>query len=163
MLILVMSLIASASAQNPSAPAARPALNIQSNVTAVGVNSPVDLLLTEEMIGGLRDPFQMPTILLAKKEKPKTDLEMFELKDFKLNGVISGPKKTRAMLTVPNGKTYFVSVGDQLGAREGRVTAIQSDAIKVVEYEIDEKGRRSPEVFEIRINGEVVSLSKKEE
>jgi hypothetical protein len=144
-------------------PAAQPALNIQSAVTPMGSDSPIDSILSEEMIKSLRDPFQMPMILLTKKDKPKTDLETFQIKDFKLNGVITGPKKTKAMVTAPNGKTYFISVGDHIGIRDGHVSAIQSDAIKVVEYDVDDKGRRTPEVFEVRINGEVESLSKKEE
>jgi Tfp pilus assembly protein PilP len=131
--------------------------------TPSGVDSPVDLILTEDLIASLRDPFQMPAIVQAKKEAPKTDLEMFELKEFKLNGVITGPKKTKAMLTATNGRTYFVSIGDRIGSRGGRITAIQSDSIKVVEYEVDEKGRRTPDVFQINISGEVESLSKKEE
>ena len=148
--------------QNAPAQSA-PALNIQSSVTAMGSDSPMDSILNEDMIKSLRDPFQMPMILLTKKEKPKTDLETFQIKDFKLNGVITGPKKTKAMVTAPNGKTYFISVGDHIGTRDGHVSAIQADAIKVVEYDVDDKGRRTPEVFEVRINGEVESLTKKEE
>lgn len=122
----------------------------------------VDALLTEEIIRGLRDPFSPPASL-AKKEVPKSELETFELKGIRLNGVITGPKKVRAMITGPNGKVYFIAMGEKIGVRQGRVTSIQSDAIKIVEYEIDDRGRRTPEIFEIRMSGEIVSLSKKEE
>ncbi len=141
------------------APAPAPVTTLASGVSTSAMES----LLNEDMIHILRDPFQMPSILATKKAAPRSDLELFELKDFKLNGVVTGPKKTRAMVSAPNGKTYFVATGDLMGLHEGKVTAIQSDAIKVVEYQIDEKGKKIPEVFEVRINGEVVSLSTKEE
>jgi Pilus assembly protein, PilP len=125
-------------------------------------SSPVDSLLTEEMIRNLRDPFQIPNIH-TKPDMPLTDLEMNQLKDFHLNGVITGPKKIRAMVTGPSGKTYFIGLGERIGTREGKVTAITPDAIKIVEYDIDERGQRVPEILEMRLSGEVVSLSKPEE
>jgi Tfp pilus assembly protein PilP len=123
----------------------------------------MDTLLTEEVIRGLRDPFAPPATV-TKKEAPKSELELIDLKDFRLNGVITGPRKVRAMVSTSGGsKTFFLAVGDKLGLRSGRVTAIKSDLIKVVEYETDDRGRRIPEVFELRINGEIVSLSRKDE
>jgi Tfp pilus assembly protein PilP len=80
-----------------------------------------------------------------------------------LNGVITGPKKLRAIVTGPSGKTYFVMIGDHIGTRDGKISAIQPDFLKVVEYELDEKGKKIPEIFEVRLNGEMVSLSQKEE
>jgi hypothetical protein len=125
-------------------------------------SSAYDSLLTEEIIRQLRDPFQPPAIL-TKKEAPKEDLELFRLSDIRLNGVITGPNRVRAMVSTPGNKTYFVAVGDKVGNRLGRVTAIQQDLIKIVEYEEDGKGRRIPELFELRLNGELVSLSSKED
>lgn len=126
-------------------------------------DAPMDTLLTEEVIRSLRDPFAPPAIV-TKKEAPKSELETIALKDFRLNGVITGPRKVRAMVSTMNGtKTFFLAVGDKLGIRSGRVTAIKSDLIKVVEYETDDRGRRIPEVFELRITGEIVSLSRKDE
>ncbi len=122
----------------------------------------VESMLNEDVIRALRDPFQVPTIL-SKKENPKTDLELYALKDFKLSGVITGPKKLRAMVIAPNNKTYFLAIGDHIGVREGKVTAIKADTIKIVEYELDEHGKRIPEMFEMQLNGELVSLSQKEE
>lgn len=120
----------------------------------------IDALLTEDLIRSLRDPFSPPAVV-TKKEEPKSELELVELKDLRLNGVITGPRKVRAMLSA-NTKTFFVAVGDKVGTRQGRVTAIQPDLIKIVEYDVDERGRKVPEVFEMRITGEIVSLSKKD-
>lgn len=125
--------------------------------------SAVDALLNEDLIRSIRDPFQLPAILLTKKDTPKTDLEIFPLKDFKLNGVITGPKKTRAMITAPGNKVFFVKVGDRIGVREGHVSQILTDSVKVLEFYIDEHGKNIPDVYELKITGELNSLSRKEE
>ena len=132
-------------------------------VSSSGEGSAVESILNEDMIRGLRDPFQPPAAIRAKKKVILTELEMFQLKDFKLNGVITGPKKVRAMLTTPGNKTYFVKVGDKLGAREGRITHILGDAIRVQESVMNEKGKPIPDIYEIRMSGELVSMSKKGE
>ena len=69
----------------------------------------------------------------------------------------------RALISAPNGKTYFVMVGDRIGLREGKVSAIGAEYLKVVEYDTDDKGKKIPEVFEIQLNGEMISLSQKDE
>jgi hypothetical protein len=126
-------------------------------------DSPVDTILSEDLIRALRDPFQIPSVLLSRKELPKTDLETYQLKDFHLNGVITGPKKIRAMLTAPGNKVYFVRIGDRIGVRDGTITQILPDASKVVEYFTDEHGKRIPDPYELMMSGELVSLNKKEE
>lgn len=124
--------------------------------------TPVESILTEDAIRALRDPFHMPNVAAAEKETVKSDLELFALKDFKLNGVITGTKKPRALITLPNSKTFFVMVGDKIGVREGRVVSISGDSIKVVEYDHDENGKKVPEMFKLLISGDIVSLSDKE-
>ncbi len=124
--------------------------------------SPVDSLLTEDMIASLRDPFQAPLVAI-QNERQKTELEAFSLKDLKLNGVITGPKKTRAMVTAPNGKSFFVGSGEPIGQRDGHVASINPDAIRIVEYEMNSSGKKIPETFEMRLSGETVSLTKKRE
>ena len=141
------------------APAAPAKGNLESTFTN---NSSVDTVLTEDLIRSLRDPFQVPNVFV-KKGKIMSDLETFQLKDLKLNGVITGPKKLRAMITAPNGKGFFVQIGERIGVRDGKITAIVPEAIRVIEYDVDEKGRRIPEILELRLNGDFVSLTKKEE
>ncbi len=125
-------------------------------------DSPVEAILSEDLIRALRDPFQLPPSLLAKKENPKSDLEVYPLRDFKLNGVINGPNKTRAMVTTPNNKVFFVKMGDRIGAREGKVVRILTDAIQVKEFYTDEHGMSVPDIYELKLTGELVSLSKKD-
>ncbi len=125
--------------------------------------SPMESILTEDAIRALRDPFHAPNVALQAKEAVPSDLDLFALKDYKLNGVITGGKKAKAMVTLPNSKSFFLSVGDRVGVREGRVIAIAGDSIKVVEYEHDENGKKVPEVFQLLISGDIVSLTNKEE
>jgi len=124
-------------------------------------DSSVEAILNEDLIRGLRDPFQPPAGLMRKKKVQLTELEMFQLKDFKLNGVITGPKKMRAMVTAPNNKTFFVKVGDRIGAREGKITHILNDSIRIQEVALNDKGKPIPDIYEIKMSGELVSLSKK--
>lgn len=122
-------------------------------------SGPIDQILATDSLKDIRDPFQMPTIINKRKENPKSDLELTQLKDIRLNGVISGPKKVRALLSVQSGKTYFVSVGDRVGVRDGRVSKIKPSSVMVREWDTDEFGKRVAEDFEIQLSGEVVSLS----
>lgn len=125
----------------------------------VGGAKALDTILSAELISSLRDPFQIPPDTFKKVEAKQSELEQYTLKDFKLNGVITGPKKVKAMVTAPSGKAYFVSVGDKIGLREGHVTSVQSEKILVVEEDVDELGRKYRETFEMRLDGDVVSLS----
>jgi Tfp pilus assembly protein PilP len=124
---------------------------------------PMDSVLNEDLIRSLRDPFQLPTSAIVKKEIPKSELETLALKDFKLQGVISGPRKVRAMLSGAGGKTYFVKVGDRIGVRGGKITQITSDSVRITEFYQDEKGKNVPDIYELRLAGELVSLTKKDE
>jgi hypothetical protein len=124
---------------------------------------PMDSVLNEDLIRSLRDPFQLPTSAIVKKEIPKSELETLALKDFKLQGVISGPRKIRAMLSGAGGKTYFVKVGDRIGVRGGKITQITSDSVRITEFYQDEKGKNVPDIYELRLAGELVSLTKKDE
>ncbi len=133
-----------------------------STLSAFG-QSPMESILTEEAIRALRDPFHAPNVAILAKEAVKSDLELFALKDFKLNGVITGAKKAKAMVSLPNSKSFFLSVGDRIGVREGHVVSISGDSIKVVEYDHDENGKKVPEMFQLLISGDIVSLTNKEE
>ena len=125
-----------------------------------GQESALQAILGEDLIRSIRDPFQVPPALKVKVTQAKAELEAYLIKDLKLNGVITGPKKVRAMIMAPNNKTYFVKVGDPIGAREGHVSKINEDSIQVMEHFIDEHGKRLPDEYEIKMNGEIISLNK---
>lgn len=132
------------------------------NVPAETGASAVESIMNEDFIRSLRDPFEEPMELKRAKAKPMSDLEMYPVRDFKLNGVITGPKKIRAMVTSPKGQTFFLKVGDVIGAKEGRITQIHPDTVRVVEFYTDDRGQRMPETYEMRITGEVELVDRKE-
>jgi hypothetical protein len=122
--------------------------------------SALETVLNEELIQGLRDPFSLPSVENGDAKIKRPELTLFPVNELKLNGVITGPKKLRAMISAPNGKTFFVKIGDMIGLRNGRVTQIRSDAITVLESE-EIKGKRVSGAVELRIGGEFVPLSAK--
>jgi Tfp pilus assembly protein PilP len=126
-------------------------------------SSPVETILTEDAIRTMRDPFQEPTEIQVKKVSIKSELEGFPLKDIVVNGVISNDKKSKAMITLPNTKTFFITTGSKLGKREGHVVSIVGDKINVVEYDYSESGKRIPKMYQLSVSGEEDLPVKKEE
>jgi hypothetical protein len=124
-------------------------------------NSSMESILNEDLIRALRDPFEAPVVIKEVKVKTQSDLELYQLRDLKLNGVVTGPKKPRALITSPKGQSFFVKVGDLVGAREGRVTQITPDSVRVMEFYVDDKGKRLPDIYEMRMDGELRSLDRK--
>jgi Tfp pilus assembly protein PilP len=112
---------------------------------AVPVSSPI----TDDVLK-VRDPFKRP-VLTTSKGKPKGDLELFAVEQFKLVGVITGPMKIRAMVEAPNGKTYFVSEKQKIGQRNGVVKKITPLAVLVRETMVNVVGREEEIDFEIRL------------
>ena len=115
----------------------------------------MDAIMSEDLIRSLKDPFQAPPISNALAAFTPSDLELYRTGDFRLNGVITGPKKVRAMLSAPNNKTYFIKVGDPIGVRNGKVSQITAESVKITEYVMDERGKRVPEVVELKIGGDM--------
>ncbi|MBU6153495.1 MAG: pilus assembly protein PilP [Bdellovibrionales bacterium] len=124
-------------------------------------SSTMESLLNEDLIRALRDPFEAPLVIKEVKTRVQSDLELYQLRDLKLNGVITGPKKSRALIASPKGQTFFVKVGDLVGAREGRVTSITPDAVRIVEFYVDDQGKRLPDTYEMRMDGDLKLLDRK--
>jgi hypothetical protein len=131
------------------------------NLPGDAPNSSMEAILNEDLIRALRDPFDAPVIVKEVKAQTQSELELYQLRDLKLNGVVTGPKKPRAMITSPKGQSFFVKVGDSVGAREGRVTQITADSVRVMEFYVDDKGKRLPDIYEMRMDGELRSLDRK--
>lgn len=115
----------------------------------------LDSYLSSELLTSLRDPFQVPQETQKKVEMKGNELEQYSLGAFKLTGVITGPKKVKALVTAPSGQSYFVSIGDRLGMRDGRITAVQPERILVVEEDRNSAGKKIKETFEVNIDGTV--------
>ncbi len=95
-----------------------------------------------EEIMKFRDPFKGPDLRgIGLAGESINALENFPTSDFKLLGVITGPKKLKAMLLAPDGKTYFVKVLDKIGVREGRIQKILEDRLIIKEKIINLLGK----------------------
>ncbi|MEO5971335.1 MAG: pilus assembly protein PilP, partial [Bdellovibrionia bacterium] len=92
-----------------------------------------------EFIYKLRDPFKMSEAEI-KVSEAKTDLERYPIGEFKLVGVLTGPKHIRAMLLAPDGKTYFVSERAKIGVSGGIVHRIAPDGIQIREKVVNAIG-----------------------
>ncbi len=91
---------------------------------------------------GKRDPFQ--SLLNSERETRKkaptarlTPIQKFELGQFRLQAVLIGKGKPKAMLSAPDGKTYIVSPGIKIGKRSGVITDITQSGIHVEEIDYD--------------------------
>lgn len=79
-----------------------------------------------------RDPFRAPSlekIVVGKKD----ELELFPLDSIKMIGVLTGPDHLRAIVQIPDGKTYLVAEKMKLGIHQGFIKKITPDAIVVRE------------------------------
>lgn len=91
---------------------------------------------------GRRDPF---TPLVTKLEKttrvvvskPRGPLQQYELTQFRLVAVLVIKGRPMAMVKAPDGKSYPVKIGDEIGRYEGKVANIET---KVTEK--DKLGKR---------------------
>lgn len=91
---------------------------------------------------GLRDPFSRPAPKGGGDSGPEmSDLERFELDKFKLVGVITGPKKNKALITTPEDKMIVVSEGMAMGTRRGKVKRIYKGHLSVEEKVVNLLGQ----------------------
>lgn len=87
----------------------------------------------------LRDPFKRPE---PKGELlQRTELEQFPIERIRLVGIMTGPKRMRAMVQTPDGKTHFVAERAKIGTRKGVVTAITPEAMRVREQIVNVLGQ----------------------
>ena len=98
----------------------------------------------------MRDPFLRPR-KQAQDGRRRSDLEIYNVEQFRLVGVMTGPGKTRAMVVAPNSKTYFISEADRIGVNNGRVVKILPDLILVQEKILNVLGQEEKLVSEIRM------------
>ena len=104
---------------------------------------------------GLRDPFRMPDMnQLLRKGRKKSQLELIPLEDFKLVGVMTGPRDIRAMLKGPGNKIFYVKKDDRIGISNGVIKSISTDRIRVEESVTNILGSSDRVVAELRLKGE---------
>ncbi len=95
-----------------------------------------------EEIMNFRDPFKGPDLQgMNLASAGSNALLSFPTSDFKLLGVVTGPKRLKAMLLAPDGKTYFVKTKDRIGIRSGVIQKILKDRLIVKEKVINLLGK----------------------
>jgi hypothetical protein len=82
---------------------------------------------------------------------PTSDLELYTLDQLKLLAVMTGPKRLRAMVLAPNGKTYLVWENMKIGMRKGVVRRITPDAVHVREQVVNVLGQEENVDSDIRM------------
>lgn len=95
---------------------------------------------------GKRDPFKTyieleKKVIGTRQAAILTPLQMLELTDLRLVGVIVLPKKKVAMVEDPTGKGYNVKEGTLIGKNEGVVIEIRKEEVVVEEKYLDETSK----------------------
>ena len=85
------------------------------------------------------------------KRVPQSPLEMVDLSQLKLTGVILAPSGNRALVQDSSGKGYVIYTGTYIGNREGRITKILKDRLVVAERAQDNMGRDVSEERELKL------------
>jgi type IV pilus assembly protein PilP len=98
-----------------------------------------------------KDPFK-PFVVAKVELKNNTEsqrkvsqsslpIHSFDVNQFKLIGIITGGRENKAMVTDPGGKGYVLKVGMLIGKNDGKITAINSNGVEVLEQFKDDNGR----------------------
>ena len=99
-----------------------------------------------------RDPFKpfLKVVVSDKELDPEIDplappIKRYKLDQFKLVGVFWLENTPQAMIVDPEKNTYMLTVGDEVGNREGKIIEIRENGISVQErkYFINADGLRS--------------------
>ncbi len=105
-----------------------------------------DIVKEEAADGKLshRNPFLSYIVLSRDADKVvkiKGPLECCELNLFRLVAVMVSSENSYALVESPNKKRYIVRRGDLIGARDGKITRINTKSITVREYDRDSTGK----------------------
>ena len=108
-----------------------------------------------------KDPFKpfaiLKPTLAAKPQDAMKDVKnalpihSFDVSQFKLIGIVTGGKENHAMVTDPNGKGYVLKVGMTIGKNDGRVMAVTTGGVDIIEQFRDDNGRVRKEHINITL------------
>lgn len=135
-----------AAAPKPAAPQAKPVQKQLSS--ALTLSSPQ---VNQFDFSNKKDPFKPFVAVKAEPSAPEAKghrslkevipLHRFDVTQFVLIGIVTGDRENRAMVVDPNHKGYVLRVGMTIGRNEGRVTAITTRGVEVLEQFRDDNGR----------------------
>lgn len=150
-------------AQQPAAVAAKPAAPqpkpIQKPVSSALTLPPATV--NQFDFSTKKDPFKpfavvkaAPVVTQESERKSiigALPIHSFDVSQFKLIGIVTGSKDSRAMVTDPNGKGYVLKVGMTIGKNAGKVTSITTGGVDVLEQFRDDNGRVRKENIRIAL------------
>jgi len=115
------------------APAAAPAAAPAPAAAAAEGPPPEEIFVYNPI--GKRDPFR--TFLTKENEDEngpaRTDLQKYDIDQYKLVGIVWGNERPRALVQDPTGEGFVMEIGTYIGKNWGKVTQIQSDVVVVTE------------------------------
>ncbi len=132
------------SGAGPGTPAGASAPDLSQSGQNITVKSEIKKTNEEARAGiqdflKFRDPFKQPETQKSSNEQ-LTDLEKYAVNEFKLTGVMTGPKRMRAMILAPDGKTHFVSEKMKIGNKNGIIAKITTKSLVVKEKLVNALG-----------------------
>lgn len=157
--LLCVLLLAACSKNQPQAPAPAPpqppkAAAVQPKPVQKQVSSVLRLPsppLNQFDFSNKKDPFKPFMVVKAEPKKSPESLKKalrnslpihsFDVSQFKLIGIITGGRENQAMVTDPDGKGYVLKVGMLIGKNDGRISAISSSGVDILEQFKDDNGR----------------------
>ena len=91
--------------------------------------------LTLQTANKIRDPFRKPQPKVEKDQVTKKvpEIETLAVEELRLVGVITGPKKRKALVTGPSGKMFILTEGIRVGQRHGVIKRISENNVLVQE------------------------------
>jgi hypothetical protein len=105
---------------------------------------------------GTPDPFQSPAEELfggINRKGGVMPLEQFEVSDYQLVGIVSGPGFKKALIQDLTGKGFFVVVGTRIGKGGGKIIKITDKEVLVDEPSLDLSGRKKNRRIALKIPG----------
>jgi len=136
----------------PPAPAAKPAVP-QPKPVQKPVSSSLKLPpapVNQFDFSNKKDPFKPFVAVKAEPNGPGTrgrtsinalPIHRFDVRKFRLIGIITGGRENLAEVVDPNGKGYVLKVGMTIGSNEGRIVSIGTSGVEVLEQFRDENGK----------------------
>jgi Tfp pilus assembly protein PilP len=103
---------------------------------------------------GTPDPFQPPAEELSGGIKGKAGvlpLEQFEINDYQLVGIITGPGLKKAVIQDPSGKGFFVFIGTRIGKGGGKIIQITGKEVLINEPYVDLTGQKKNRRLALKI------------
>ena len=128
-------------ADSSPVPSSSPGPSSVTEATAPSVPSSTNLSIDKGRIKlKLRDPFRMSERALSNMADVKSELELFNLEELKLIGILSGAGFSKGMVLGPDKKTYIVTPQTKIGTNGGVIRKITANRLIIQEKKMNLAG-----------------------